>query len=333
MRLPIAANTSFMASARAGYSITNAPNSAANGDTSSTSYGATLGLVRERGATETVAAYLTSRAVRYDDNSSEEESSDFNVIDASLAYVNRTPRGDTSIGVGVSYLDQQEVDDDVGFFLQADASRRLTRLSRGGLRLNFGYNDQSNSALTAPLSVELGDDALDDITESSSTGPFYQRRAEAFLERVGRRSRLIGSLYLNSEDYVAESAEDELDYGATIAWSSQLSRFTELRISGTAEYRELTNQDEDSQNYTASVELTRRLSRNVSASFRLRHQLGTGSAEASEYDESALLFRILYEFGASSSQSAASYGEQLRSQMGDTPSSNARSGATPGLRE
>ncbi|WP_200381626.1 hypothetical protein [Thiococcus pfennigii] len=306
VRLPLTATTSFTAGARAGYAATYASDSSANADNSNTSYRATLGLVEELGATETAAAYLTSRAVRYDDDDLGGASADFNVIDMSLAYDSRTPLGDTTIEIGASYLDQQGSDRGAVFLLRADASRRLTPLTRGGVRLNFGYNDQSNATLTAPLSAELGAVGLGNSAESASTGPFYQRRAEAFLERVGGQSRLVGSLYANSQDYVAGSTEDQLYYGASIAWSRRLSRVTDFLVSGTAERRDLSSGDEYSQNYAATAQLTRRLSRNVFANVRLRHQRGTGSTETSEYDESAVLFGIRYEFGTSPFQPTGS---------------------------
>jgi hypothetical protein len=307
IRLPMTARTSFTAAARLGYS-SGASDSVANADSSSMSYEADFGLVRTLGNAETVSANLTGRAVRYNEAEFDDASSDFNLVDTWLAYANRTRRGETSIGVGASYADPQDRDGSVGWFLRANADWRLTSITRGGLRMNFGYDDQSNAVLTRPLLRKSGD-----ITESESTGVYYQSRAEGFLEAIGRRARLLGILYINRDDYVEDSTRDELDYGATIAWSRQLSRFTDLRIYGTAEYTELTNEQSDSQRYTAAIEMTRRLSRNLSANLRVRHQRGTGNTATSEYDESALILGLVYQFsGTTPLFSTAYYQQQSR---------------------
>lgn len=296
-RLPLSAITSIIAKGRGGYSNNGG---IADGEAQSNySYGGAVSIVRDRGESETISANLAARAVRYTDDDVASTSSDFTIVDTSAGYASPTARGNTAIEAGVSFVDLQNGDDRTGFFLHADADRRLTPLSRGGLRLNLGYSDETGTAVVAPLVQDFVEP-----TQSPSTGVFYQQRAEAYYEKLGRRSRLLGTLYIEDQDYVETSANDELRYGATLTLSRRMTRLVEGTIYGTFEYNDFSNQDFDYRDYAAGIALSRRLSQHLSANLGLRHQRRSSDDALSEYDESAVVLAVVYQFGRGASDSA-----------------------------
>jgi len=294
-RIPLSRSVFLAASARAGYADfadSESDDSAADAGGSSYSYGTAVRIVRDRGERDQVSANVTARAVRYTDD--DVASADFNIVNTFIGYAAQAGRGNLSIDAGMSYLDRRGADDGSGLFLNAQAEQQLAPRSSGGLRLNFGYGNGSGTALDAPLSA----DRPDRSGGNASDDAFYRKSAEAYYELLGRRSRLVGTVFVDDRDYEDDLTDNELEYGANLTWSRRLTRLVDGRISAEARFSDFDDeQDSVTDEYRADLTLSRRLGRNVSADLSLRYRQGIGGGDASDYDETAATLALVYHFG------------------------------------
>jgi len=286
-RAPLSSVTTVTAEARAGYQY----NSQTSDDNASV--GAALRLSTRKRNTVQLSGNLQARAVRYTKSGSDPDQpvfSDFNIAEAYVGYSRQDAHIKTLIEIGGSFAQIKDTTDESDLFLRADVSRALSRISKAGIRVSYGFDYEGNSALTRPAAPEV-----DRPLEASAPGLFYDKRAEFYYERSGKRSTLTATLYARDRDF-ANDLNDERNYGGGLSLARQISRLTTGRLLATYQRTDFANQSLDYDDYTLRVEVSRRLSRQLAGTVELRHRSRTSSDPSREYDESAFVMSLLYQF-------------------------------------
>lgn len=280
LNLPISAATDFAANARVGYSHYS-------DQLDDYRIGLELSVINSRSQSTDISGNLAARTVSYRDEDSETESSGFDLFEAYLGYGASEAGRDAKVDVGGSFTDSG--DDQWGFLLRAEGRWAVDRHDSVGLMVNYSLEDESSRSLQQNNSV-----GKTLSKETQSLGVFYERRIEGYLERSLRHSSLAAEIYAEEDDFLEGTENDRVQYGATLAVSTMLSRFIEWGGYADVEKTELTQPAADYRTYSFGATLGRKLGRDMTATAEMRHQRKSSRDEALEYDELAIFVSLEY---------------------------------------
>jgi hypothetical protein len=288
LRVPLTASTELKSSIRAGYSYNSDEQDAYRFLTQ-------VGLVTKRSPSESVSANLGLRSIRYLESDTVDVAADvaaldFDVFEAFLSYESELSRSKTTLDFGFSHSDVDDSEDVSGLLVRLDTNMRLSPLTRGGLKIRYGLDDQGTASLDrstlAPIEMP---------TESQSQGLYRVKEAELYYERTGRRSTLQGGMYIKDRKYV-QTQRDERDSGLSLSLSRRLTRQSEGKLYGNVELAEFSGESADYTDYLYGVQMSRRLSRVLRVNADVAHRQRSSSEKATEYDALELVLSLVYQF-------------------------------------
>lgn len=293
-RLPLSAATSFQGEGRAGYVY--------NGDSDDDNYriGGALRVQTKRGRTASISANLEGRVVRYTENTNsesdlvqDEDLSDFEIVDAFFGYSRQDASLTSNLEIGGSFAHVEGADRRVTFRLRAELSEQLTQVSKGGMRVSFGYEDEGNEALDGQSTSDTSDGSDGGRRTDRAGNAFNEKRAELYYELSGKRNTFGATTYTRDRDFI-DNQRDETNYGLDLQLSRRLTRRTTGRLYGNYEYSDFEKVNIDYKDYEVGMELRRRISRKISASAQIQHQRRSSNDSPAEYDETAVFLSIAY---------------------------------------
>jgi hypothetical protein len=294
-RVPLSSVTSLQTELRAGYEYKS--------DTTDDNYNFDGALRIETKTSETAAlsANLEGRAVRYRDTNSDTDQSvaDFNIAETFFGYTRRDGRIDTLIDAGGSFAQVKGAGNRSRPFLRVDTSRDLSSLSRGGLRLFYGFDNEANAVLVDSLVPEIERETNAAVAgqgqiDAAVAGLFYEKRADFYYERSGKRSNLAGTLYARHRDY-ENDLNDERVFGGEVQWTRSLTRLTEGRVLGTVGLTKFNNLSIDDRDYGLRVRILRKLSRQLTGEVQLGHWRRKSNESSRNFDETSAFFSLTYD--------------------------------------
>lgn len=285
----LSATTDLTAKARVGYSY----NSGSSGTQAPDDlrFGGELALNLRRSRFESLSTNVAVREVRYlNGGSGSATTSDFRIADVFVGYHAQREKRALDLALGASVGTSDDGADRSVPLVRTEASAPLGLHSRSGLRLTLGLEDQANAALTPSLLPNSNNPV-----ESKSVGFYYNQRLEAYYSHDAKRANLIARIYGEDRDYQGKT-DDESSYGAELSWGLRLSRATDGQAYGRFEYTDFQGIATRTQLYTAGLQVSRKLGRNLSANSEIRYQAKTSNNPALEYDETALMLSLGYAF-------------------------------------